>query len=52
VLGGAQAGLSWSTILNKRDNYRQAFDNFDPAIVAKYGLTETADLVVQSGDRP
>jgi len=29
ILEGAQAGLSWSTILNKRDNYRRAFDNFD-----------------------
>ena len=37
ILEGAQAGLSWETILNKRENYREAFDHFDPAIVAKYG---------------
>jgi DNA-3-methyladenine glycosylase I len=36
VLEGAQAGLSWDTILRKRDSYREAFDNFDPAIVARY----------------
>jgi DNA-3-methyladenine glycosylase I len=36
VLEGAQAGLSWSTILNKRDGYRQAFDGFDPARVARF----------------
>jgi len=36
ILEGAQAGLSWSTILNKRDNYRRAFHNFDPARVARY----------------
>lgn len=34
MLEGAQAGLSWSTILNKRANYRRAFDGFDPEIVA------------------
>jgi DNA-3-methyladenine glycosylase I len=37
VLEGAQAGLSWITILRKRDAYRQAFDGFDPAKVARYG---------------
>src|SRR5580765_8372908 len=37
VLEGAQAGLSWETILKKRDNYRAAFDQFEPALVAKYG---------------
>jgi Methyladenine glycosylase len=36
ILEGAQAGLSWSTILNKRENYRQAFDAFDAAKVARY----------------
>lgn len=36
VLEGAQAGLSWSTILNKRAGYRNAFDNFEPGIVARY----------------
>ena len=37
ILEGAQAGLSWETILKKRENYRVAFDQFEPAIVAKYG---------------
>jgi DNA-3-methyladenine glycosylase I len=37
VLEGAQAGLSWETILKKRDGYRAAFDQFDPALVARYG---------------
>jgi DNA-3-methyladenine glycosylase I len=37
ILEGAQAGLSWSTILNKREGYRRAFDGFDPAKVARYG---------------
>ncbi len=36
ILEGAQAGLSWETILKKRDAYREAYDNFDPAIVANY----------------
>jgi DNA-3-methyladenine glycosylase I len=36
VLEGAQAGLSWSTILNKREGYRRAFSNFEPAAVARY----------------
>ena len=36
ILEGAQAGLSWITILRKRENYRQAFDNFEPEKVAKY----------------
>ena len=36
VLEGAQAGLSWATILNKRDNYRKAFDNFNVERVASY----------------
>jgi DNA-3-methyladenine glycosylase I len=49
VLEGAQAGLSWSTILNKRDNYRQAFDNFEPAIVAQYGLEKRQALLSNPG---
>lgn len=49
VLGGAQAGLGWSTILNKRDNYRQAFDNFDPALVAKYGGKKRQTLLSNPG---
>ena len=36
ILEGAQAGLSWSTILNKRENYRRAFDGFEPERVARY----------------
>ena len=36
ILEGAQAGLSWSTILNKRDGYRRAFANFDPVKVARF----------------
>jgi DNA-3-methyladenine glycosylase I len=36
ILEGAQAGLSWSTILRKRENYRRAFDGFDPAKVARF----------------
>jgi DNA-3-methyladenine glycosylase I len=36
ILEGAQAGLSWSTILNKREGYRRAFSNFEPAAVARY----------------
>jgi len=49
VLEGAQAGLSWSTILNKRDNYRQAFDNFDPGLVAKYGDKKRQTLLSNPG---
>jgi len=36
ILEGAQAGLSWLTVLKKRDNYRAAFDNFDPEKIARY----------------
>jgi DNA-3-methyladenine glycosylase I len=43
VLEGAQAGLSWETVLKKRDNYRRAFDGFDPQIVAGYGATRVAE---------
>ena len=49
VLEGAQAGLSWETILNKRDNYRAAFDNFDPAKVAAYGPADTQRLMANPG---
>jgi DNA-3-methyladenine glycosylase I len=49
VLEGAQAGLSWETILNKRDNYRAAFDDFDPAKVAAYGQAETERLLANPG---
>jgi DNA-3-methyladenine glycosylase I len=49
VLEGAQAGLSWSTILNKRDGYRQAFEGFDPAVVAGYGEAEVERLMADTG---
>ncbi len=37
ILEGAQAGLSWNTVLNKRENYRKSFDKFNPDKVARYG---------------
>ena len=49
ILEGAQAGLSWSTILNKRENYRALFDGFDPLVVAKYGKRKTDSLLANSG---
>ncbi len=49
ILEGAQAGLSWETILNKRENYREAFDGFEPAIVAKYGQRKLKSLLSDSG---
>jgi DNA-3-methyladenine glycosylase I len=49
VLGGAQAGLSWSTILKKRDNYRRAFDRFDPRRVARYGPERIGRLLADPG---
>jgi DNA-3-methyladenine glycosylase I len=49
ILEGAQAGLSWSTILRKRDAYRRAFDGFDPAIVAGYGKVKVRSLLANSG---
>jgi DNA-3-methyladenine glycosylase I len=49
VLEGAQAGLSWSTILNKRDNYRKAFDDFDAQKVAKYDARKIKKLLADSG---
>jgi DNA-3-methyladenine glycosylase I len=49
VLEGAQAGLSWETILKKRENYRRAFDNFDPAVVARYGQKKRQSLMSDSG---
>jgi len=45
VLEGMQAGLSWSTILNKRENYRRAFDGFDPARIARYDARKIAALL-------
>ncbi|QHE94882.1 DNA-3-methyladenine glycosylase I [Pandoraea fibrosis] len=49
MLEGAQAGLSWSTILKKRDNYRKAFDNFDPERIAAYGPEDEARLMADVG---
>jgi DNA-3-methyladenine glycosylase I len=49
VLEGAQAGLSWSTILQKRERYREAFDQFDPIVVAGYGPERAAELLADPG---
>lgn len=49
ILEGAQAGLSWITILRKRENYRQAFDQFDPQKVARYGDDKILELLNNSG---
>src|ERR1700693_3332420 len=49
VLEGAQAGLSWDTILRKRDAYRAAFDNFDPALVARYNQRKVDRLLNDTG---
>lgn len=49
VLEGAQAGLSWSTVLKKRENYRKAFDNFDVKKVAAYGDNKAAELLANEG---
>jgi DNA-3-methyladenine glycosylase I len=49
VLEGAQAGLSWSTILKKREGYRAAFAGFDPTVVAGYGDNEVATLLEDPG---
>jgi DNA-3-methyladenine glycosylase I len=49
VLDGAQAGLSWLTILKKRDNYRRAFDGFDPEKMARYTAKKKAALMQDAG---
>lgn len=49
TLEGAQAGLSWSTILKRRKTYRKAFDNFDPRKVAKYTQKDVTRLLADSG---
>jgi DNA-3-methyladenine glycosylase I len=49
ILEGAQAGLSWDTILKKRDNYRAAFDGFDPAKVARYDRRKVRALLHDEG---
>ncbi|HLZ14559.1 MAG TPA: DNA-3-methyladenine glycosylase I, partial [Candidatus Saccharimonadales bacterium] len=48
-LEGAQAGLSWLTILARRDNYRRAFDNFDPVKIARYDEAKRAALLQDEG---
>src|SRR5712671_375380 len=49
ILEGAQAGLSWDTILRKRENYRKAFAEFDPAKVAKFDMKKQAKLLLDPG---
>jgi DNA-3-methyladenine glycosylase I len=49
ILEGAQAGLSWSTILGKRDNYRKAFDDFDAHKIARYSDKKAASLLADAG---
>ena len=49
ILEGAQAGLSWITILKKRENYRRAFDNFDPVKIARYTDKKRASLLADAG---
>lgn len=49
ILEGAQAGLSWSTVLKKRENYRQAFDQFDPVKISKYNDKKIAQLLENPG---
>ena len=48
-LEGAQAGLSWETILNKRESYRAAFDKWDPKKIAAYGPDKVAELLANPG---
>jgi DNA-3-methyladenine glycosylase I len=49
ILEGAQAGLSWQTVLNKRDNYRKAFGNFEAKKIARYTAADTARLMANPG---
>jgi len=49
ILEGAQAGLSWNTILQKRENYRRAFDGFDPARVSRYDARKRQQLLRDPG---
>jgi len=49
MLESAQAGLSWITILKKRENYKKAYDNFDPKKVARYGEAKKAKLLADAG---
>ena len=49
ILEGAQAGLSWITILRKRENYRRVFDRFDPGKIARYDRTKVRKLLADEG---
>lgn len=49
ILEGAQAGLSWITILKKRENYRKALDRFDPEKIARYGAKKKRSLLANEG---
>lgn len=49
ILEGAQAGLSWSTVLKKRESYRAAFDQFSPEKIARYGEKKVAELLANPG---
>ncbi len=49
ILEGAQAGLSWITILRKRDNYRKAFDHFDPNVIVNYTQQKVDELLQNEG---
>jgi DNA-3-methyladenine glycosylase I len=49
ILEGAQAGLSWETILNKRENYRRAFDRFDAKKIARYDQRKVRELLSNAG---
>lgn len=49
ILEGAQAGLSWITILRKRENYRRAFDGFDAELIVRYGEADIARLLADTG---
>ncbi len=49
ILDGAQAGLSWETILNKREGYRRAFEGFEPEVMARFGARKVAALLADPG---
>ncbi len=49
TLDAFQAGLSWSIVLNKRENFRKAFDNFEPVIISKYSQTKINELIQDAG---
>lgn len=49
ILEGAQAGLSWETILNKRENYRRVFDGFDPVKISRYDKRKVRALLADAG---